>query len=106
MPESIPIVIAGPTGVGKSRLALQLAERFDGEIINYDSVQIYRGFDIGSAKPSRQERSRIPHHLFDIVDADDHFDAAAYSRVAREVTNEVRSRGRVPIFVGGTFFYL
>jgi tRNA dimethylallyltransferase len=103
---SLPIVVAGPTGVGKSRLALGLAERFDGEIINYDSVQIYRGFDIGSAKPSRQERSRIPHHLFDIVDADDHFDAAAYSQVARDVATEVQGRGRVPIFVGGTFFYL
>ena len=64
------IVIAGPTGVGKSDLAIRLAEELGGEIVNYDSVQIYRGFDIGSAKPSAEERARVPHHLFDIVDAD------------------------------------
>lgn len=65
-----PIVLLGPTGSGKSSLALQLAEAIRGEVVNYDSVQIYRGFDIGSAKPSAEERARVPHHLFDIIDAD------------------------------------
>lgn len=97
-----PIVLLGPTGSGKSDLALQLAESIGGEIVNYDSVQVYRGFDIGSAKPSLGERARVPHHLFDIVNADEEFNAAAYGRLARDVCARVES----PIFVGGTFFYL
>src|SRR5438046_733469 len=96
------IVIAGPTGSGKSDLALRLAERFGGEIINYDSVQIYRGFDVGSAKPAAEARRRIPHHLFDIADATDEFTAADYARLARPLCDSIR----VPILVGGTFFYL
>lgn len=97
-----PIVLLGPTGSGKSTLALQLAEKIGGEIVNYDSVQIYRGFDIGSAKPSAEERARVPHHLFDIVDAIAEFNAADYGRVAREVCSTIEK----PILVGGTFFYL
>lgn len=100
------LVIAGPTGVGKSRLAMRLAEHLGGEIVNYDSVQIYRGFDIGSAKPSAQERARIPHHLFDIRDADEHFDAAEYALLARGICQDILQRNGVPILVGGTFFYL
>jgi tRNA dimethylallyltransferase len=100
------IVIAGPTGSGKSALALTLAQRLGGEIVNYDSVQIYRGFDIGSAKPSIDERSLVPHHLFDIIDADEEFNAADYGRLARQVCDEIHGRGRRAIFVGGTFFYL
>lgn len=100
------IVIAGPTGVGKSDLALRLAETVGGEIVNYDSVQIYRGFDIGSAKPSREVRARVPHHLFDIVDATDEFNAADYGRLARSTCEDITARGKVPILVGGTFFYL
>lgn len=96
------IVIAGTTGVGKSELALRLAEALGGEIVNYDSVQIYRGFDIGSAKPSREIRARVPHHLYDIVDATDEFNAADYARLARETCKTIK----VPILVGGTFFYL
>ena len=99
---STPIVLLGPTGSGKSSLALQIAEAIGGEIVNYDSVQIYRGFDIGSAKPSVEERSRVPHHLFDIVDADQEFNAADYGRLARELCARVEK----PILVGGTFFYL
>lgn len=98
----IPIVLLGPTGSGKSSLALRLAEAIGGEIVNYDSVQIYRGFDIGSAKPSLDERARVPHHLFDIVDADQEFNAADYGRLAREVCTRIEK----PILVGGTFFYL
>ncbi len=101
-----PIVIAGPTGTGKSDLALRIAETVGGEIVNYDSVQIYRGFDIGSAKPSAEVRARLPHHLFDIIDADVDFNAADYARLAREACREIASRGRVPILAGGTFFYL
>jgi tRNA dimethylallyltransferase len=100
------IVIAGPTGSGKSELALHLAEAAGGEIVNYDSVQIYRGFDIGSAKPSAADRSRVPHHLFDIIDAEEEFDAAAYAARAAGVCAEIESRGRLPILAGGTFFYL
>src|SRR3954447_21555771 len=72
----LPIVIAGPTGTGKSELALRIAEAIGGAIVNYDSIQIYRGFDIGSAKPSAEARQRVPHHLFDIIDADAEFNAA------------------------------
>jgi tRNA dimethylallyltransferase len=105
------IVVAGPTGSGKSELALRLAEGLrrygtEGEIVNYDSVQIYRGFDIGSAKPSPEQRQRVPHHLFDIVDAGDEFNAADYARRAREVCSDIDARGKRPILVGGTFFYL
>jgi tRNA dimethylallyltransferase len=96
------IVIAGPTGSGKSDLALRLARALHGEVVNYDSVQIYRGFDIGSAKPSLAERSVVPHHLFDIVDADEEFNAADYGRLARQVCSSIAR----PILVGGTFFYL
>jgi tRNA dimethylallyltransferase len=96
------IVIAGPTGSGKSELALRLAQHLGGEIVNYDSVQIYRGFDIGSAKPPREQRALVPHHLFDIVDADEEFNAADYGRLARETCAAIRR----PILAGGTFFYL
>jgi tRNA dimethylallyltransferase len=96
------IVIAGPTGSGKSELALRLAQHLGGEIVNYDSVQIYRGFDIGSAKPSREQRALVPHHLFDIVDADEEFNAADYGRLARETCARIAT----PVLAGGTFFYL
>jgi tRNA dimethylallyltransferase len=101
-----PIVIAGPTGSGKSELALRLAQTIGGEIVNYDSVQIYRGFDIGSAKPSLQTRQAIPHHLYDIVEAETEFNAADYARLAGEVCDDITARGQVPILVGGTFFYV
>jgi len=102
----LPIVIAGPTGTGKSELALRIAETVGGEVVNYDSVQIYRGFDIGSAKPPAAARARAPHHLFDIIDADVDFNAADYARLARPVCEEIVARGKRPILVGGTFFYL
>jgi tRNA dimethylallyltransferase len=106
MPPQPLIVIAGPTGTGKSELALRLAETAGGEIVNYDSIQIYRGFDIGSAKPSLDDRRRAPHHLFDIVEAGDEFNAADYAQLARETCEEIESRGRRAILAGGTFFYL
>jgi tRNA dimethylallyltransferase len=101
-----PIVIAGPTGSGKSELAVRLAEAIGGEIVNFDSVQIYRGFDIGSAKPSAAARERVPHHLFDIIEATEEFNAADYARAARTVCDGIAARGKTPILVGGTFFYL
>lgn len=100
------IVIAGPTGSGKSDLAVALAQRLPGEVVNYDSVQVYRGFDIGSAKPDATHRALAPHHLFDIVDADDEFNAADYGRVARATCAAISDRNATPILVGGTFFYL
>jgi tRNA dimethylallyltransferase len=97
-----PIAIAGPTGTGKSELALRIAEAIGGEIVNYDSIQVYRGFDIGSAKPSAEARKRVPHHLFDILDADQEFNAADYARVAKAKMATIER----PILAGGTFFYL
>jgi tRNA dimethylallyltransferase len=98
----LPIVIAGPTGTGKSELALRIAEAIGGEIVNYDSIQIYRGFDIGSAKPSAEVRRRVPHHLFDVIDADAEFNAADYARLAKTTIEKIER----PILAGGTFFYL
>jgi tRNA dimethylallyltransferase len=98
----LPIAIAGPTGTGKSELALRIAEAIGGEIVNCDSIQIYRGFDIGSAKPSADARRRVPHHLFDVLEADQEFNAADYARIARETIEKIER----PILAGGTFFYL
>jgi len=100
------IVLSGPTGAGKSETAVAVATEIGAEIVNCDSVQIYRGFDIGSAKPARSLRSLIPHHLLDIVDADEEFNAADYARTARSVCEEIRNRGKTPMLVGGTGFYL
>lgn len=99
-------MIAGPTGAGKSRVAMALAPRVAGEIVNYDSVQVYRGFDIGSAKPSPEERRAVPHHMIDVVNADEPFDAAEFAVRARAACDAIVARGRVPILVGGTGFYL
>jgi tRNA dimethylallyltransferase len=104
--DSALVVIAGPTGVGKSNLAIRLAQALRGEIVNYDSVQVYRGFDLGSAKPPAAERARVPHHLFDIVEAGEEFNAAGYARLARAACEEIDARGHRAILAGGTFFYL
>src|SRR3954449_11609010 len=95
------IVILGSTASGKSDLALELAQRFDGEIVNCDSVQLYRYLDIGTAKTPPQDRRGIPHHLIDIVNPDEVFTAGQYQRVARPLLVEIASRGRLPIIVGG-----
>ena len=100
------IVIAGPTGSGKSELALSLAAALGGEIVNYDSIQVYRGFDIGSAKPSLADRQAVTHHLLDIVDAGEDYDASRFAREASDVCEDIAARGRRPILAGGTFFYL
>jgi tRNA dimethylallyltransferase len=100
------LVIVGPTAAGKSALALALAERLDGEIINCDSVQVYRGFSIGTGKTPREERRGIPHHLLDTVEPAQVFTAGDYRREAGRVLTEVRARGKWPIIVGGTGLYL
>lgn len=105
--QGAPLVaIVGPTAAGKSALAVAVAASLDGEIINYDSVQLYKGFDIGSGKLASQERQGIPHHLLDCLEAQDEFTAGDYRREALRVLAEVNERGRLPIFVGGTGLYL
>lgn len=101
-----PIFLAGPTAVGKSEIALALAEKLGGEIISADSMQVYRGLDIGTAKPSPNERVRVPHHLIDICDLTENFDAAQFIRRAQSAVTEISARGHVPIFCGGTGLYL
>jgi len=96
----------GATATGKSALGLALAEGLDGEIINADALQVYRGFDIGTAKPSLEERARIPHHLIDILEPDERYSAGDFARRAEEAIGEIRSRGRLPIVVGGSGLYL
>ena len=100
-----PIFIAGPTAVGKSAIALALAEKTGGEIISVDSMQVYRGLDIGTAKPSPAERARVPHHLIDVCGLHEAFDAAQFIRLAEKAVAEIQSRGHTPIFCGGTGLY-
>lgn len=100
------VTVAGPTGSGKSGLALALAETFGGEIVNCDSLQVYRHFDIGAAKLPEDQRRGIPHHLIDIADPLEVFTAGAYARLAREAIRSISARGRLPIVAGGTGFYL
>ena len=104
--EPLLVVIVGPTGSGKTSLSLEIAERFGGEIVNCDSVAIYRQFEIGTAKASPQERARAPHHLIDILDPEQQMTAGEYARIGREVLEQIKSRGKLPIVVGGTGFYL
>jgi len=100
------VAIVGPTGAGKSSLALRVAEKFGGEIVNCDSLQLYRGLDIGTAKPSPSARREIPHHLLDVIEPQKSFSAGEYARMARECLREISSRGRLPVITGGTGFYL
>ena len=104
--EPLLVAVVGPTGSGKTALSLALAERFTGEIVNCDSVAIYRDFNIGSAKPSAEERARAPHHLFDAIDPSHYMTAGEYARRARQVLDDIKRRGRTPIVVGGTGLYL
>ncbi|AVH75441.1 tRNA (adenosine(37)-N6)-dimethylallyltransferase MiaA [Weissella koreensis] len=100
------IVIAGPTAVGKTDLSLQLAKKFDGEIISGDSMQIYRHLDIGTAKATKAEQDQVPHHLIDLLEPTENFSVAQFVRKAQENIHEIASRGKIPIIVGGTGFYL
>ena len=100
-----PVVLAGPTAVGKTEAALRLAEMLNGEIVGVDSMQVYRGMDIGTAKATPTERARVPHHLVDVVDMTEPFDAAQFVRLARRAVSQIQGRGRVPILCGGTGLY-
>lgn len=100
------LVIVGPTASGKTDLALAVAERVGGEIVSADSVQIYRGFDIGSGKPTPEELARIPHHLVSTLDPLDPIDAAGWANLAEAAITDIRARGKVPIVCGGTFFWV
>ena len=108
MSESLAplLVIAGPTATGKTATALGLAERLNGELVGADSVQVYRGFDIGSAKPTPNELGSIAHHLIDVIDPDQDIDAAGYAKLADEAIGAIRDRGRLPIVVGGTGLWI
>jgi tRNA dimethylallyltransferase len=105
-PDPLLVAVLGPTGSGKTALSLALAERFDGEIVNCDSVAMYREFEIGTAKPSAAEKKRAPHHLLDYVEPTAYVTAGQYARQAREVLSEIKSRGKMPVVVGGTGLYL
>jgi tRNA dimethylallyltransferase len=104
--EPLALIILGPTASGKSALALHLAERLHGEIISCDSVAVYHEFDIGAAKPSPEDRRRVPHHLIDVASPAHQFTAGDYSRLARRALEEISSHNRLPIVVGGTGLYL
>ncbi|HYB92324.1 MAG TPA: tRNA (adenosine(37)-N6)-dimethylallyltransferase MiaA [Candidatus Binataceae bacterium] len=98
--------IVGPTGAGKSALAMEIAERLGAEIVNADARQIYRGMDIGTAKPSREDRAKVPHHLIDVRSPADPIDVAAFAALAREACREIAARGRAALVVGGSGLYL
>ncbi len=100
------LAIVGPTATGKSALAMALAQRLGGEIVNADALQVYRGFDIGTAKPGLAARGRVPHHLIDILDPAERYSAGEFARRAREAIAEIQGRGRVPLVVGGSGLYL
>ena len=106
MREQPLVAVVGPTGSGKSDLALAIASEFNGEIVNCDSLQVYRHFDVGTAKLPVAERRAIPHHLIDIVDPDQLFTAGEYAKLARAAIAGISGRGRIPVLAGGTGFYL
>ncbi len=99
-------ILAGPTAVGKSAVGLELAERLNAEIVALDSMTVYRGMDIGTAKPSLADQSRVPHHLLDVIDPHEEYSLADYLRAATVACEGIISRGRIPLFVGGTGLYL
>jgi tRNA dimethylallyltransferase len=100
------VIICGPTATGKTKLAVDLALAHDGEVVSADSMQVYRGMDIGTAKPTAREMQGIPHHLLNILDPDEDFSVAQYAKLARESIAEIHARGRLPILAGGTGLYI
>src|SRR5678815_6047343 len=100
------IYIAGPTASGKSAVALMLAQQIGGEIISVDSMQVYRGLDIGTAKPTAEERARVPHHLIDVAGAGESYSAARFVEDAERAIADIRARGKQVVLVGGTGLYL
>ena len=105
MPKPLLVAVLGPTATGKSALALAVAERYGGEILNCDSTAVSRGFDIGTDKAPPADRDRIPHHLIDIVDPTEEYTAARYARDAAAAIRDILGRGRLPVLAGGTGFY-
>lgn len=104
-PSEAPLLLAGPTAVGKSEVALRLAERLKGEIVSVDSMQVYRGLDIGTAKPTPAEQAQVRHHLIDVVELNEPFDAARFVALAAAAVQDIQSRGKFPILCGGTGLY-
>lgn len=104
--RQLVIVLVGPTAVGKTELSLQLAEQLNTEIISADSRLVYRGMDIGTAKPSIQDRSRIPHHLIDIIDPDEPWSLSDFQRLANSTIQQIHQKGKIPLLVGGTGQYI
>ncbi len=104
--EKMIIVITGPTAVGKTKLSIELAKKYDGEIINADAVQVYKGLDIGSAKIRKEEMEEIPHHLFDIKNVDEEYTIYHYQQDCRKLISDIEKRGKTPILVGGTGLYI
>lgn len=100
------IAVVGPTASGKTELSIRLAEALGGEVVNADSVQVYRHFDVGSGKPTRGEQARAPHHLIDVRDPKDPMEASQFQELAVETIEEIRARGRVPVVAGGTFLWM
>jgi len=100
------IVITGPTGVGKTKLSVKLAKKLNGEIINADSMQVYRGLDIGTAKIREEEKEMIPHHLFDICDVHDNYTIYNYQKDARSMISKLERKRKTPILVGGSGLYI
>ncbi len=100
------IVIVGPTGVGKTKLSIELAKKLDGEIINSDSTQVYKGLDIATAKVKEEEKQNIPHHLFDIKEIDQNYTVFDYQKDCRDKINDILTRNKIPILVGGTGLYV
>jgi tRNA dimethylallyltransferase len=102
----IALVIVGPTASGKTELSIEVARRLDGEVISMDSRQVYRGMDVGTAKATRAQRAAVPHHGLDLVEPSERFSAGRFARMAREAITTIRARGRTPVLVGGTGFFL
>lgn len=103
--NQIPLLIAGPTAVGKSEIALRLAAQLGGEIVSVDSMQVYQGLDVGTAKPTTAEQARVKHHLIDVAALTDSFDAAKFVAQAQAAVSAIASRGKIPVFCGGTGLY-
>lgn len=100
------VILTGPTAVGKTQLSIQLAKKINGEIISADSIQVYKGMDIGSAKITKEETDSIPHHLIDILEPKEEFNVHIFKKLATKAINDISSRGKIPIIVGGTGFYI
>lgn len=104
--DNVILVIVGPTAVGKTKLSIELSKIYNGEVVNADSTQVYKGLDIGTAKVTKEEKCGVVHHLFDIKEVNENYTVFDYQKDAREKIDEIKGRGHIPVFVGGTGFYL